>query len=160
MKTSKILSLILTITIILCACGDTKDNNNVLIGDNSDTIQVTKEFPRTGFKEIVNYKNNKPFEYICLTYSGDTITIPNLMLDKTNQMVFAFLPIHKNRKALEIGIESDSTLEGSQFRTIPVENHSSFEFHLTRDLRTNDTIEGVVKYYSDSTKTYYYYPFR
>ena len=160
MKTPTILSLILTIIIVLNSCGDTKENNNVLLGDNSDTIQVTKEFPRTGFKEIVKYKNNKPFEYICLTYSGDTIKIPNLMLDKTDQMVFAFLPIHKNRKAVEIGIESDSTLEGYQFRTIQVENQTSFEFPLTRDLRTKDTTEGVIKYYNDSTKAYYYYPFR
>jgi hypothetical protein len=158
MKTPTILSLILTVIIILTSCGDTKENSNVLIGDNSDTIQVTKQFPRTGFKVVTIYRNNRPFEYIALTNSNDTLKMPSLKVDKSRQFVFAFLPIIKNRKAQELLIESDSTLEGKAFRNLPFENQIAFEFPLTRDLRTKDTIQGVVKYYNDSTKAYYYYP--
>ena len=150
----------MTIIIIFNSCGDTKENGNILISDNLDTIQVIKEFPRTGFKVIVKYRNNRPFEYIALTNSNDTIKIPSLRLGKSNRLVFAFLPVIKNRKAKELLIESDSTVEGSQFRNVTFENQIAFEFPLTRDLRTRDTLQGVVKYRNDSTKSFYYYPYK
>ena len=153
MRTPKILSLVLTIIIVLNSCGDTKENSNLVIGDNSDTIQVTKDFPTIEFKEIIYYKKNKPDKYIAIRKNGDTLIIPSLFKSENETRILAFIPPYKNRLPQAILI-ANSNKTGKNYTEFLVDSlEHTFEFKISTDMIINDTIDCAIKY-----SGFYYIP--
>lgn len=153
MKTPTILSLVLAIVTVLNSCGDTKENSNILIGGNSDTIQVIKEFPTTEFKEIVKYKNNKPEQFIGLKNNGDSLKSPNLFIEANKKTIFVFLPPFKNRVPESIIVINDTLTKSYKEFLVDSLLHY-FEFDITPNMIYDDSIKGAIKY-----KGFYYIPF-
>jgi len=101
MRTYNLILFIFFVT----SCGQNKD---IKLNSNSDTLQVTKRYASNAIREIVIYKDNRPFSNIGFSVTGDTLKIPTALFNDTCDSLFVFFPINKYDR-IDLDIDRDST---------------------------------------------------
>lgn len=134
------------------ACTNTKQNSNdVTFNKNGDTVEVITRYPSNKVKEIISYRNNKPFANIGFYENGDTIKEPNTIFIEADSTVFAYLPLNQHISSANIYLGMDSIkweqpyyLKIHESVTAPLVNlKRSVTFRLRYELITDGELVGV-----------------
>jgi hypothetical protein len=95
--------------LIFCSCRQPdKGNSDILLDENSDTIEIVKRYPSRKIREIIKYDGNKPHENFAISEQGDTIKFPRVFFIDNADSLFVFIPIGKNFGPAELLFDVDS----------------------------------------------------
>jgi hypothetical protein len=162
--------IILTFGLLALSCQRQQENSiTAKLDDNSDTTEIIKKYSSVKVKEIVYYKNNKPFKNVGFFENGNTIKYPSVIFIEPEDKLFIFIPMHQ-KIAYEILIGMDSAkAEDTAYDKILADFKKSLgDLKTSRlvpvpnDLVLDSHLVGVFKCKVDTTgETFYYYvPFK
>jgi hypothetical protein len=124
------------IALILFSCGHSnQENPDILLGNNSDTLQVTRGYAKNAIQEIIYYENNKPIRNIGLV-KGDTLDFPSVIFPTNGDSLFIFYPLNKFRDGIIIfGLDSARALMGGWGDLFSIYCNSSSMLKIVSEMR-------------------------
>lgn len=137
---------------VFITCTNTKQNSDdITLNKNGDTVELILRYPSNKLKEIVSYRNNKPFANIGFYENGDTIKQPTSVFIESDSTIFAYIPLNQHISSANIYLGMDSIkweqpyyLKIHESVTAPLVNlKRSVTFRLRYELVTDGELVGV-----------------
>ena len=143
---------------LLTSCGQQDDSHGEFILQNGDTLKVIKIRTSNDFKEIIIYKDNKPFQSFCIDNQADTIKLPRVLFDKSGDSIFVFIPLTDfSRKDLYFDKDSVNIILSRQIQHSVEDLHGSTVLKVLPEMLTGpkESKGCLVLKRSDGYREYY-----
>lgn len=150
------------LVVLFCSCNNIKQNSDILVGENLDTLQVIRRYPSKKVREIIYYVNNKPQKNIGFTEKGDTIITPTVIYIKPIDSLFFFVPIGQFKNInLLFGYNKELYLEDIKPKYI-LENFNKSDLLKPNQkmIIDSNTVEVVFECINFDSKNIDFYPFK